>query len=463
MTTFDATVVGAGPNGLAAAAHLALAGRKVLVLEAADTIGGGARTEELTLPGFRHDVCSAIHPLGIASPFFRSLDLETRGLDWIQPDVAMSHPLDGGRAAGLYQSLEDTALTLGSDAVRYRNMVSPLMGRADALIGNVLGPISIPTEATVSTGRFGAVGALPASQLVRRFATPETRGLIAGLAAHAITPLSRPFTSAVALLLAVAAHSRGWPLARGGSRSITDALASIVSGSGGHIVTSRLVASRAELDSTTLLILDVMPPAAAAILGPDAGRARRRQRGWRSGPGVFKVDWALSDAIPWADDISPRAGTVHVGGTYEEIAASEAKVAAGAHPDRPFLIVAQQSLFDPTRAPGDRHTGWAYCHVPARSTVDMTEAISAQIERFAPGFRDTILAAHTMDSPAYQSHNPSYIGGDIAGGAFGLRKHFQMGNPYRLADRAFLCSSATPPGAGVHGMCGYHAARAALR
>jgi phytoene dehydrogenase-like protein len=464
MSAFDATVVGAGPNGLAAAAHLTRHGRRVLVVEAADTIGGGARTEELTLPGFHHDVCSAIHPLGIASPFFRELGLDTRGLEWIHPEIPMSHPLDGGKALGLYRSLTETSLGLGSDGDTYRRVVGGLVDGADALIANLLGPVSLPTRQVVTTGRFGAVGALPASQLAHRFATQEAHALIAGLAAHAISPPTSAFTGAVALLFAVTAHAYGWPLAGGGSRAITDALASIVTEAGGEIETSRLVTARDQLEATDVLLLDVMPPAAAAILGPGAGsRATRRSRRWKSGPGVFKVDWALDAPIPWADDISPRAGTVHVGGTYEEIAAAEREVANGKHPDRPFVIVAQQSLFDPSRAPENRHTAWAYCHVPAGSTLDMTNTIAAQIERFAPGFGDTILAEHPMDSIAYQAHNPNYIGGDIAGGAFGIRKLLQVSNPYRLADDVFLCSSATPPGAGVHGMCGYHAAEAALR
>ncbi len=464
MTGFDATVVGAGPNGLAAAAQLTARGRRVLVVDAADAIGGGARTEELTLPGFHHDVCSAIHPMGIASPFFRELDLQERGLEWIHPDIPMSHPLDNGNAAGLYRSVDDTCRGLGEDGDTYRSAIGGLVDNADGLVANLLAPVSVPTRQLIATGRFGAVGALPASQLAGRFSTTEARALIAGLAAHAISPPTSAFTGAVAMLFAVTAHARGWPLAGGGSRAITDALASFVVAGGGKIEIERFIESRADLDPTDLLFLDVMPPAALAILGGGAGgRPTRRLRRWKSGPGVFKIDLALDGPIPWADEISPWAGTVHVGGTYEEIAYAETQVSKGAHPERPFVLVAQQSQFDAARAPEGRHTAWAYCHVPAGSTVDMTGAIEAQIERFAPGFRDTILATHTMDPAALEAHNPNYIGGDIAGGAFGMRKLLQIGNPYRLADGVFLCSSATPPGAGVHGMCGYHAVEAALR
>jgi len=376
----------------------------------------------------------------------------------------MSHPLGDGGAAGLYHSVDDTRQGLGDDGGTYGWLISSMVGNADGLLSNLLGPVSVPTRQVLTTARFGAVGALPASQLARRFTTPEGRALIAGLAAHAIRPPTSAFTGAVAMLFAVAAHRRGWPLVRGGSNAITDALASIVVEAGGAIETSHLVSSRREMDPTDTLFLDVMPPAALEIVGdPFRGRATRRLRRWERGPGVFKIDLALDGPIPWVDDISPRAGTVHVGGTYEEIAYAEAQVAQGHHPEAPFVLVAQQSLFDSSRAPAGRHTAWAYCHVPPGSTVDMTKAIEAQIERFAPGFRDRILATHTMGPAAFQAHNPNYIGGDIAGGAFGMRKLLQIRSPYRIADGVFLCSSSTPPGAGVHGMCGYHAVEAALR
>jgi phytoene dehydrogenase-like protein len=376
----------------------------------------------------------------------------------------MSHPLDGGRAAALHRSVDETCDGLGEDGDTYRRVVGGLVGSADVLIGSLLSPLSLSARRLITTGRFGAIGALPASRLAGRFSTPEGRGLIAGLAAHAISPPTNAFTSAVAMLFAVTAHADGWPLVAGGSSAIADALASIVIEAGGEIETSRFIGERSELRHTDLLFLDVMPPAAERILGSaTGGRVTRRLNRWQSGPGVFKVDWALAGPIPWADEISGRAGTVHVGGTYEEIAAAETQVAKGEHPDRPFVLVAQQSLFDPSRAPGDQHTGWAYCHVPAGSDVDMTAAIESQIERFAPGFRETILATHTMGPSDFEAHNPNYVGGDIGGGAFGIRKLIQIGNPYQLADGVFICSSSTPPGAGVHGMCGFHAVEAALR
>jgi phytoene dehydrogenase-like protein len=461
VTRFDCVVVGTGPNGLAAAVELTRSGRRVLVVEGSDTIGGGTRTEELTLPGFLHDVCAAIHPLGISSPFFRSIGVG----DWIHPEIPVTHPLDGGRAGVLYRNLDQTAIALGPDGARYRRYVGGLVDHADDLVAEVLGPVPFPPRHPVTLGRFGLPGLLPASVVAGRLETQEARALLAGMAAHAIAPFISPLTGALSTLFAVMAHARGWPLVRGGTQRIAEEMADLVTAGGGSVQTGRMVTSDADLPATGTVLLDVMPGSALRLVGRrlDA-QTRRRLARWNHGPGVFKVDWALDGPIPWADEASRRTATVHVGGTYEEVAAAEHAVHAGDHPERPFVIVAQQSLFDTTRVPGDGQTAWAYCHVPVGSNRDMTTAIEAQIERFAPGFRDRILAKHTMGPADYQAHNPNYVGGDIAGGAYSVRRLLQFGKsrPYRIGEGVYLCSSATPPGAGVHGMCGYYAARAAI-
>lgn len=461
MAQYGAVVVGAGPNGLAAAVELTKSGRRVLVVEGADVIGGGTRTEEFTRPGFLHDVCSAIHPLGAASPFFRSHGIG----DWIQPGIPVTHPLDGGRVGVLHRRLDETVEDLGEDGDRYRKFVSPLLDRAGTILPQILGPLPMAPSHPVDLARFGVPGLLPASAVGRSFRTDEARGLYAGLAAHAVAPFNAAMTGSVAQVFAMAAHAYGWPLIRGGSQRIAEELAAIVSNGGGVIETGRRIESLSELPSAPIVLLDVMPDAAERIAGNRIGRAAHmRLSNWRSGPGVFKVDWALDGPIPWTDEKSPRAGTVHVGGTFEEVASAERAVHNGDHPARPFVFVAQQSLFDPSRAPEGKHTAWAYCHVPSGSALDMTSAIESQIERFAPGFRDRIIGRHTMDTAAYQRHNPNYVGGDIAGGAFTARKILQFGRsrPYRIGEGLYLCSSATPPGGGVHGMCGYHAAHAAI-
>jgi phytoene dehydrogenase-like protein len=463
MSEYDAAVVGAGPNGLAAGAQLTRAGRRVLVVEQADRIGGGTRTEELTLPGFKHDVCSAIHPLGLASPFFRDIEL---GVEWVQPGIPLSHPLADGRAGVLHRDVEATASAFAADRDRYLRIMRPLVDSADAVINDFLGPMQVIPKNVASFIRLAGRGALPAATLASGFSSTESRGLIAGLAAHAIAPFGSPLTGGVALLFAVAGHAYGWPMVRGGSQEIAEALARIIEEGGGSIVTSRKVESVDDLPAVETVLLDVMPRAAVRIGGARIEpRQRRRLLGRRAGPGVFKVDYALAGPIPWRDPFSPQAGTVHVGGTWEEVAAAEDEVHSGRHPDRPFVLLAQQSLFDRSRAPTGRETAWAYCHVPNGSDVDMTDAIESQIERFAPGFKDLILDRHMMSARQLEAHNPNYIGGDIAGGGFGMQKVLQLGSvgPYRLGKGLFLCSSATPPGAGVHGMCGYYAARAALR
>lgn len=461
MPEYDAVVVGAGPNGLAAAVELTRSDRRVLVVERADAIGGGTRTEALTLPGFLHDVCSAIHPMGAASPFFRSVGVA----DWIQPDVPATHPLDDGRVAVLHRSLDETAAELGPDGKRYRRFIGSSVETADDLMSQLLGPLSLAPRNPLKLARFGLPGLIPASATARSFKTDEARALYAGLAAHAIAPFSSLMTGAVAHAFALAAHAYGWPLVEGGSQRLAEQLAAMVVDGGGTIELGNTVESLGQLPSVPIVQLDVMPDAARRIAGDRLSPAAdRRLRRWRSGPGVFKVDWALDGPIPWADEVSATAGTVHVGGTFEEISAAEQEVHSGGHPTQPFVIVAQQSLFDASRAPAGKQTGWAYCHVPGGSDRDMTSVIEQQIERFAPGFRDQILGRHTMGPAAYERHNPNYVDGDIAGGAFSARDvlQFTQANPYRLGDGLYLCSSATPPGGGVHGMAGYHAARAAI-
>jgi phytoene dehydrogenase-like protein len=461
MTDFDAAVVGAGPNGLSAAIELQRSGRRTLLVEAEEDIGGGTRTAELTLPGFRHDVCSAIHPSGIASPFFKEIGLE---VDWVQPPIPFSHPLGDGRAVALQRSVEDTAAQLGADAARYSNLVSPLVETADELVEMVLSPMTLNPRHKLAFARIAALGGLPAAVLASRFESDEGKGLIAGLAAHSIAPFNAPATTGVGLMLGVIGHVHGWPMARGGSASIATALGERFRGLGGTIETGRRVRSVSELPGD-VQILDVMPPDAYAIAADrlDPLTARRLER-WAPGPGVFKLDWALDGAIPWADELSGSAATVHVGGSYPEVEAAEREVSKGRHPESPFVLLAQQSLFDDSRAPVGKHTAWGYCHVPNGSDVDMTDAIETQIERFAPGFKDLILERHTMSSADFEAYNPNYIGGDIGGGGFGLKKILQMGSkrPYTLGGGVFLGSAAAPPGAGVHGMAGYFAARAAL-
>ena len=461
MSDFDAAVVGAGPNGLAAAVELARSGLKTLLVEASQEIGGGTRTAELTLPGFKHDVCSAIHPSGVASPFFREIGLE---LDWVQPPVPFTHPLDGGRVAALLRSVEETADGIGDDGPAYRRLMAPIVENIDRMVDVALGPVTVLPEHKGAFARIAVIGGLPAAVLAKRFSTDEGKALIAGISAHAIAPFHAPATAAVGVMLGAIGHSHGWPMARGGSQTITAALLARLLELGGEVEVGHRVASVDELRARSVF-LDVMPPAALSIAEHRMTRrnARRLSR-WKPGPGIFKVDWALDGPIPWSDPMSSQTATVHLGGRYAEVAAAERAVSRGEHPKRPFVLLAQQSLFDETRAPEGKHTAWGYCHVPNGSTVDMTSAIENQVERFAPGFRDLVLERSVMGAGEFEAYNPNYIGGDIGGGRYGLRKVLQIGGkaPYELGGNVFLCSSATPPGAGVHGMCGYHAVRAAL-
>ncbi len=465
----DAIVVGAGPNGLAAAIVLAQAGRSVRVLEAAATVGGGTRTAELTLPGFRHDVCSAIHPLGLASPALRQLPLAAHGLEFVQPEIALAHPLDDGSAVALHRSVDETARGLGEDADAYRALIGPFADDWESLVDQFVGPLRPPRHPVAAT-RFGLAAIRSAAGLARaRFRGDRAQALFAGNAAHAFQPLERAATASFGLVLLMLGHGVGWPAAAGGSQSIADAMASLLRSLGGEIETGTAVRSLAELGDARAVLLDVTPRQVLALAG-DAlpPRYRRALARYRYGPGAFKLDYALDGPVPWIASECRRAGTVHLGGTLAEIAASEAEVAAGRHPRRPYVLVAQQSLFDRTRAPEGAHTLWAYCHVPNGSTVDMTTAIEDQIERYAPGFRGLVRARHASGPRALEAYDANYVGGDINGGAADLRQLFARPvarlNPYATPNpRLFLCSSSTPPGGGVHGVCGAYAARAALR
>jgi phytoene dehydrogenase-like protein len=466
---YDAIVVGSGPNGLAAAITLAREGHSVVVFEARGTIGGGTRSAELTLPGFIHDICSAIHPLGIGSPFFRTLPLVEHGLEWIHSPSPLAHPFDDGTAAVLERSIDETGKTLDQDADAYRNVMKPLVADWNKLAVDLLGPLQLPRH-PMAIGRFGLSAIRPAYGFAKgTFKSERARGFFAGLAAHSIMPLDQMITSAIGLVLGILGHTVGWPMPRGGSQKIAEALARYLHSLDGEIITDRLIESIDELPTARAILLDVTPRQLLRMAGHRLPVGyRRKLEAYRYGPGVFKLDWALDGPIPWSANECTRAGTVHLGGTLDEIATGERMVWEGKHPEKPYVLVAQQSLFDPTRAPAGKHTAWAYCHVPNGSTFDMTERIEAQIERFAPGFRDLILARSTRSPAQFEQYNPNYIGGDINGGVQDLRQLFTRPTarlvPYSTPIKGlYICSSSTPPGGGVHGMCGYHAAHAALR
>ncbi|MBX9788371.1 MAG: NAD(P)/FAD-dependent oxidoreductase [Pirellulales bacterium] len=465
----DAVVIGSGPNGLVAAIELARAGRSVMVLEAADQIGGGLHSAALTLPGFVHDVCSACHPMGVLSPALQSMPLAEHGLRWIFPPASVAHPLDDGPAVLLRRSLADTAAELGADARAYERLIAPFLPRPEVLLGDLLGPLRLP-RGPLRMARFGLQGMLPAAAHFRwRFGGVRARALLAGCTAHSILSFDRLFTSAVGMIFALTGHLTDWPVAAGGSQSIADALASYLKSLGGTIETGRLIRSLDDLPPARVVLLDTSPDQLARLGESQlpAGYVRRLRR-YRYGPGVFKLDYALAGPIPWRDPRVLEASTVHVGGTLDEIAAAEADVWSGRHAERPFVMVVQQSQFDASRAPAGQQTGYMYCHVPAGSDIDQTDAIERQIERFAPGFRDLILARHATRAVNFARLNPNFVGGAVTGGAADVYQLFTRPvarlDPYSTPNpRLFLCSASTPPGGGVHGMCGWFAARSALK
>jgi phytoene dehydrogenase-like protein len=465
----DAVVIGSGPNGLAAAVALAIGGASVHVIEGAGEIGGGTRTAELTLPGFRHDVCSACHPMGILSPFFRALRLEEHGLQWVQPPVSVAHPLDEEPAVLLWRSVEETRLGLGADGASYERLVEPFLQDPHGLLEDLFAPLRFPDH-PFKMLRFGLTGLRSATAFARgRFLEERARALFAGCAAHSVLPLERKLTAAIGLVFCITGHVEEWPVARGGSFTITRALARKLVALGGRLETRRWVRRFDDLPEARVYLFDTSPAQLATIAGSRLpAEYVERLRRFRYGPGVFKIDWALDGPIPWTDPAVLTAATVHLGGTLEEVAAAERAVWRGEHPEEPFVLLVQQSQFDETRAPEGKQTGYAYCHAPAGSTLDLTANVERQVERFAPGFRDRVLARHVMNAADFEEYNPSLVGGAIAGGVADLGQLFTRPvarwNPYTTPNpRIFLCSASTPPGGGVHGMCGYHAARAALR
>jgi phytoene dehydrogenase-like protein len=464
----DAFIVGAGPNGLTAGIVLAEAGLHSTILEAEPCVGGGTRSAELTLPGFVHDICSAVHPLAISSAAFSGFPLAEYGLEWIQPPIPLAHPFDDGSAAVLYRSLDRTCVALGSDGAAYQEVVAPLAARWDELASELLQPLFHLPHSPLLLARFGWQALWPAAIAARRlFRTPAAQALFAGLAAHSVLPLDAPASAAFGWILAIAAHTVGWPVPRGGSQHIANALASYFKSLGGAIATNMRVHSLDHFEDDALVLCDVTPRQILEIAGKRLGASFQNRLGsYRYGPGVFKIDWALRQPVPWKARECAGAGTLHLGGSLDEIEASEKQTSEGAVSERPFVLFGQPSVFDSRRAPTGKHTAWAYCHVPNASDLDMTSRIESQVERFAPGFAGTILARHTFTPQELERHNPNLVGGDISGGLQNLKQ--LTSRPTRSLyhtplKNVYLCSASTPPGGGVHGMCGYHAARLALR
>jgi phytoene dehydrogenase-like protein len=454
---------------MAVAVCLARAGLRVRVLEGAPTPGGGCRTEELTAPGFLHDVCSAVHPMLVASPFFQSVDLAGRGVQLRSTPVAFAHPLDGGRAAAVIGTVDDTADELGIDAATYRRVFKPLVRQSKGILDTFLAPLRSPPRHPLAAARLGLPGLASAQRFAGAFKTDEGKAIVAGTAAHAMLPLTAPLSGAFPRLFTLLAHSVGWPVVEGGSARIIDALVAELGALGGTVECGQWVKHLDDLPPAAAVVLDVTPRQLIELAGDRLpSRARHALSRFHYGPGVCKVDWALSGPVPWAAERCREAITVHVAGNFDDVARSEDEVNRGRHPERPYCLVSQPCVADPTRAPAGHHTLWAYCHVPNGSDVDMTERMEAQIERFAPGFRDLVLARHTCTAVGTEQHNPSYVGGDINAGASTLRQTLlrptAQWNPFRTAiDGVYLCSASTPPGGGVHGLCGQYAAQTVLR
>lgn len=466
---YDAVVVGSGPNGLSAAVRLAQKGLKVLVQESGSSIGGGTRTAELTEPGFLHDVCAAVLPTTVSSPYLSSLPLEEYGLKYIYPEISYAHPLEGGRAISIYHSLDKTLENLGNGASAYKKLYENFIKEWTSLSEDVFGTLRFPSHPLLMA-QFGYKGMLSAEKLVHTyFNNPALKAAFAGCAAHSILPLDKAFSASFGLVLGTSAHATGWPVAKGGTHKVTKALADHFQHLGGSIQTNSKVKELADIPSCKTILFDLIPHQIAEIADSDLPSSyRNKLLNYKYGPGSFKIDWALSEPVPWKNPELRKAGTVHLGGTFEEIAESEQMVWEGKHPKKPYVIVTQASLFDESRAPKGNHTLWAYCHVPNGSTQNMTNEIEDQIERYAPGFRDTIISKHRMNTKQFQAYNPNYIGGDINGGAQYFKqligRPVLKWNPYKIPGKSmYICSSSTPPGGGVHGMCGYHAAQSALK
>lgn len=467
MDRYDAIIIGSGPNGFAAAITLQKEGLNTLIVEGGDTIGGGMRTKELTLPGFKHDVCSAIHPMALASPFFKTLPLDKFGLDFIYSKYAAAHPLDSGEVGILYKDIEQTAIGLGRDSKAYLNLLKPVVDKLDHILLDTMGPLRFPKH-PLDLAEFGLNALVPATWNAHRFKTEKAKALWAGMVAHGIQPLSNYATSAIGLLLMAVGNKYGWPIPKGGSQSIANALEKYYRSLGGKIQTGHWVKDIGELPRHKVLVLDLTPRQLLDLKGVTWTEGYKKQlQKYRYGMGVFKIDWALSAPTPFKDGYSQYASTVHLGNSIREISQAEWRSHRGEHVDKPFVLFAQPSQFDGTRAPEGKHTGWAYCHVPHGSILDRTEAIEKQIERFAPGFKDTIITRSTMNGKEMEAYNPNYFGGDINGGIMDIRQLYTRPTrsltPYRTSNSSiYICSSSTPPGGGVHGMCGAAAAKVVL-